>query len=86
MSLSELLPTVNQLSHQDKLRLIHFLLLAVAKEEGCNLEPVEEPNSESALLEQLSSTEAVVWSPQATPEAVQNLSELLAAARGDANA
>ncbi len=37
MSLSELLPSVNQLSHQDKLRLIHFLLLAVAKEEGCSI-------------------------------------------------
>jgi len=42
MSLSELLPTVNQLSHQDKLRLIHFLLQAVAKEEGCSLEPSRE--------------------------------------------
>ena len=41
MSLSELLPTVNQLFHQDKLRLIHFLLLAVAKE-GCSLEPSRE--------------------------------------------
>lgn len=44
MPLSELLPTVNQLSHQDKLRLIHFLLLAVAKEEGCSLETAEGTN------------------------------------------
>jgi hypothetical protein len=42
MPLSELLPTVDLLSHQDKLRLIHFLLLAVAKEEGCNLQPIED--------------------------------------------
>ena len=39
MTLTQLLPTVDRLSHQDKLRLIHFLLLAVAREEGCNLEP-----------------------------------------------
>ncbi len=44
MSLSQVLPTVNQLSHQDKLRLIHFLLLAVAKEEGCSPEPTREPD------------------------------------------
>jgi hypothetical protein len=49
MSLSQLLPTVNQLSHQDKLRLIHFLLLAVAKEEGCSPEPTREPDRENVL-------------------------------------
>jgi hypothetical protein len=49
MTLIQLLPTVNQLSHQDKLRLIHFLLLAVAKEEGCNLETIDS----NTLLEQL---------------------------------
>ena len=42
MTLTQLLPTVNALSHQDKLRLIHFLLLAVAREEGCSLESVDE--------------------------------------------
>ncbi|HLO87925.1 MAG TPA: hypothetical protein VK203_23360 [Nostocaceae cyanobacterium] len=41
MPLNELLPVFSQLYHQDKLRLIHFLLLAVAKEEGCNLESPE---------------------------------------------
>jgi hypothetical protein len=66
MPLSELLPTVDLLSHQDKLRLIHFLLLAVAKEEGCNLEPTED----NVLLDRLSATEAVVWSPQADNAAV----------------
>lgn len=82
MPLSELLPTVNQLSHQDKLRLIHFLLLAVAREEGCSLEPaVEDSDLENALLNQLVSTEAVVWSPQADHAAVQALSNLLAAKR-----
>jgi hypothetical protein len=38
MTLSEILPTVNHLSDQDKLRLIDFLLETVAKEEGCSLE------------------------------------------------
>jgi hypothetical protein len=61
MSLSDFLPTVSQLSHQDKLRLIHFLLLAVAKEEGYNLEAINENDSDNALLNQLASTEAVVW-------------------------
>lgn len=86
MSLSELLPTVSQLSHQDKLRLIHFLLLAVAKEEGCSLEPVGNSDSANALLNQLASTEAVVWSPQADQESVQALSDLLVAARRETNA
>ncbi|MEQ8465106.1 hypothetical protein [Coleofasciculus sp. G1-WW12-02] len=86
MSLSELLPTVSQLSHQDKLRLIHFLLLAVAKEEGCSLEPVGNSDSANALLNQLASTEAVVWSPQADQASVQALSDLLVAARRETNA
>lgn len=86
MSLSELLPTVNQLSHQDKLRLIHFLLLAVAREEGCSLEPTERIASEHVLLNQLASTEAVVWSPQADSESVQALSDLLMAAKEATNA
>jgi hypothetical protein len=86
MPLSELLPTVAQLSHQDKLRLIHFLLLAVAKEQGCTLEPAEDTNSENVLLNQLASTDAVVWSPQADMESVQALSELLLAAQESAHA
>ena len=61
MTFTQVLPTVSQLSHQDKLRLIHFLLLAVAKEEGCNLETSD---SENTLLEQLAATDAIVWSPQ----------------------
>ena len=81
MLLSELLPTVNQLSHQDKLRLIHFLLLAVAKEEGCSLELTGEVDSANELLEQLASTEAVVWSPQTDSASVQALSDLLVAAK-----
>lgn len=86
MPLSELLSPVSQLSHQDKLRLIHFLLLAAAKEEGCSLEPDENSNSESALLDGLASTEAVVWSPQSDLAAVQALSDLLVAAQGTAHA
>ncbi|NEO62076.1 MAG: hypothetical protein F6J98_17190 [Moorea sp. SIO4G2] len=85
MSLSELFPTVSKLSHQDKLRLIHFLLLAVAKEEGCSLESPENSDSENVLLNQLASTEAVIWSPQADHEAVQALSDLLVAAQEAAN-
>ncbi|WP_424094870.1 hypothetical protein [Moorena producens] len=85
MSLSELLPTVSKLSHQDKLRLIHFLLLAVAKEEGFSLESAEDSDSENVLLNQLASTEAVIWSPQADHEAVQGLSDLLVAAQEAAN-
>ena len=86
MPLSELLPALSQLSHQDKLRLIHFLLLAVAREEGCSLETVKDSDLENLLLNQLASTEAVVWSPQTDHEAVQALSDLLAAAQESPNA
>jgi hypothetical protein len=83
MTLTQLLPTINQLSHQDKLRLIHFLLLAVAKEEGCDLETND---SESTLLEQLTATEAVVWSPQTDNQSIQALADLLATAQEQTNA
>lgn len=86
MALGEILPTVSQLSHEDKLRLIHFLLLTVAKEEGYSLEDTEESDSTKALLNQLASTQGIVWSPQADPEAIQALSDLLVAAQGAANA
>jgi hypothetical protein len=86
MPLSELLPTVSQLSHQDKLRLIHFLLLAVAQEEGCDLEPEKNSNPTHKLLNQLASTEATVWSPQTNPTAVQALSELLRTAQEETHA
>jgi hypothetical protein len=86
MPLSELLPTVSELSHKDKLRLIHFLLLAVAREEGCSLETSENRDVGNALLNQLASTEAIVWSPHADHAAVQSLSDLLASAQGSTNA
>lgn len=86
MPLIELLPTVNKLTHQDKLRLIHFLLLAVAKEEGCNLNSTPQTDLENHLLNQLASTEAFVWSPQADLQAVNALSELLTSAQGKSNA
>jgi hypothetical protein len=86
MSLNELLPDVHRLSHQDKLRLIHHLLLAVAKEDGCVLEPSKEIDSENTLLTQIALMEAVVWSPQADHAAVQSLSDLLLAAQESANA
>ena len=86
MPLSELLPTVSQLSHLDKLRLIHFLLLAVAKEEGCSLEFAEDSDSKNLLLNQLASTPATIWSPQADSEGMKALSGLLIAAQESANA
>jgi hypothetical protein len=86
MPLSELFPIVNQLSHRDKLRLIHFLLLAVAKEEGCDLETTQTQTQENLLLKQLQATEAVVWSPYDAHGAAQTLSELLATARQEGNA
>ena len=82
MSLIELLQTVSQLTHQDKLRLIHFLLLAVAKEEGCSLDTASNEHHENMLMNQLTVTEAVVWSPQVDNEAVQALSQLLLEAQG----
>jgi hypothetical protein len=83
MSLTQLLPTVNELSHQDKLRLIHFLLLAVAREEGCSLESIDD---EQTLLDKLASTDAVVWSPQSDSQAILALSDLLSAAKAQTNA
>ena len=86
MPLTELFPVVSQLSHQDKLRLIHFLLLAVAKEEGYELQTTETQAQENVLRKQLEATEAVVWSPYDAHGAAQTLSELLAAARQEGNA
>lgn len=87
MSLSNLLPTVSELTHQDKLRLIHFLLLAIAKEEGCVLDATTHNNDrENTLMKELAVTEAVVWSPKADRQAVQALSELLVAAQVASNA
>ena len=60
MPLPELFPLVSQLSHQDKLRLINFLLLAVAKEDGYELQTAETQTQENLLLQQLGATEAVV--------------------------
>ena len=86
MPLDQLLPTLSQLSHQDKLRLIHFLLLEVAREEGCNLEPNPEQDRSNALLEELAATPAVVWSPYDAHEAAKTLSSLLVAERQKGNA
>jgi len=83
MTLNQLLPTVDRLSHQDKLRLIHFLLLAVAREEGCNLETTV---AETSLFDRLAATDAVVWSPQTDEQGIQALSNLLATAQEQADA
>jgi hypothetical protein len=45
-----------------------------------------ERESEKLLLEQLASTEAVVWSPYDAREAAQTLAELLAKAKQEDNA
>ena len=79
----ELFPLVSQLSHQEKLRLIPFLLLAVAKEDGYELQTAETQTQENLLLQQLGATEAVVWSPYDAHGAAQTLSELLVVARQD---
>ncbi len=86
MFIHELLPVVSHLSHQDKLRLIHFLLLEVAKEEGCNLESTNNQEQENLLLQQLASTEAVVWFPYEAYEAAQTLSDMLNAAKEENHA
>jgi hypothetical protein len=85
MSLTELIPSIGKLSHRDKLRLIHFLLLAVAEEDGCSLESCGEIDQENALLDQMASIEAVVWSPQTDQAGMQALSDLLVIARKTAN-
>ena len=77
MPLTELFPTVNQLSHQDKLRLMNFLLIAIAQEDGITLEPPKLTNTKQTILNQLASTPAVVWSPQTDPASIQALFNLI---------
>ncbi|MEN8445365.1 MAG: hypothetical protein ABG776_10190 [Cyanobacteria bacterium J06555_13] len=86
MPLTELLPVVTQLSHDDKLRLIQILLLAVAEEDGCDLQVIEPSNKEALLLEKLASTEAVVWSPSDEHGAAQTLSDMLVASKMESDA
>lgn len=81
MSLAELIPAVSQLSHEDKLRLTHVLLMTVAKDDSCELSVTDAQVQEEALLNQLASTEAVVWSPYDAHGAAQTLSNLLIASR-----
>ncbi len=86
MTLNELLTAVAQLSHQNKLRLTHFLLLAVAKEKGYELQTPETETQENLLLKQLEATGAVVWSPYDADKAAQALSDLLVAAKQEGHA
>lgn len=79
MALAELIPAVNQLSHEDKLRLIQVLLIAVAKEDGCELSATDNIVQEDSLLHQLASTEAFVWSSYNEHDAAQALCHLLMA-------
>ncbi len=50
------------------------------------LAELEQESQEKLLLEQLASTEAVVWSPYDAHEAAQTLGELLAKAKQEDNA
>lgn len=49
MSINELLPLVESLSHADKIKLIHFLVSKLASEENISLERNEVTNSVSQL-------------------------------------
>jgi hypothetical protein len=75
------LPSVNQLSHQDKLRLIHVLLLAVAKEDGCNLETGAIGDPQQRLLAEMAATGGEIWSPQVDSASVQAFSDFIEAAK-----
>ncbi|MEL6263887.1 MAG: hypothetical protein AAFR12_22820 [Cyanobacteria bacterium J06626_6] len=85
MPLAEIIPAVNQLSHEDKLRLIQVLLIAVAKEDGCELS-VTDSSVQEGLLRQLATIDAFVWSPHDAHGAAQVLSDLLVASKKEENA
>ena len=88
MPLTELLPVVTQLSHSDKLRLIQVLLLAVAEEDGCDLQSTGALSQEALSLEELASTKEAVQSPLSHDEELHNektLSELLTGLTGTIN-
>lgn len=78
MVLSDILPSIRQLSIIEKLKLIRIL--------AEDLEAAREVDSANELLQQLASTEAVVWSPQTDSASVQALSDLLIAAKAASNA
>lgn len=67
MSLAELLPAVQSLSHQDKLRLLQFLADELAREEG--------------LPELRPGAEYPIWSPYEAFEAARVLEQALDAER-----
>jgi hypothetical protein len=56
-------------------------LATTPNENDHSIKPIEVPKTDQRLLEQLAVTEAVVWSPLAGPEAVQALSDMLAASK-----
>lgn len=58
----------------------------MAKEEGCELQTAETKPQEDSLLQQLESTEAVVWSPYDAYRAAQSLLDLLVAERQEEHA
>ena len=57
----------------------------ITSEESFELEPANDQTQEG-LLNQLASTEAVVWSPYDAHEAAQTLSDLLAVAKQKSDA
>ena len=62
MTVTELLPTLKNLSRADKLRIMQFLVIELAKEEDALLQP---------------GATYTVWSPYNSHEAAHKLAELL---------
>lgn len=62
MTVTELLPTIKNLSRADQLRIMQFLVLELAKEEDALLQP---------------GATYTVWSPYNSHEAAHKLAELL---------
>ena len=70
MTISDLLPTVQNLNRGDKLRLMQFLIFDIAKEDGVSLPDVNDflvPNQVYPI-----------WSPFDSGEAANTLLQLLA--------
>lgn len=72
MSVTELLPTLRNLSRADKLQVMQFLVLELAREEDA---PLLEPGATYRL-----------WSPYNSHEAAQKLAQLLEEDRQTNNA
>lgn len=74
MTISELEQQLLQLSPNEKLHIIQLLAQSLTTQNN-------NTQAENTLLNQLASTNATVWSPQADNRSVQALSDLLAKAK-----